>query len=173
METRIAELRYKEVISVTDGSRFGYVGDMEVDLESGQVRALVVPGRLRLFGLLGREEDRYIPWDLSLIHICSSRDRPVRLTTPYSVATYWIMVRGAETTLPAGMQGTDVYKRQIQGSSLERYQEALEDFCRAMKIPALLVTETQEGTVNASARLSPGQVPEQMCIRDRSRMTQL
>ena len=29
----------------------------------------------------------------------SSRDRPVRLTTPYSVATYWIMVRGAETTL--------------------------------------------------------------------------
>ena len=63
METRIAELRYKEVTSVTDGSRFGYVGDMEVDLESGQVRALVVPGRLRLFGLLGREEDRYIPWD--------------------------------------------------------------------------------------------------------------
>ena len=63
METRIAELRYKEVISVTDGSRFGYVGDMEVDLESGQVRALVVPGRLRLFGLLGREEDRYIPWE--------------------------------------------------------------------------------------------------------------
>ena len=63
METRIAELRYKEVISVTDGSRFGYVVDMEVDLESGQVRALVVPGRLRLFGLLGREEDRYIPWE--------------------------------------------------------------------------------------------------------------
>ena len=53
METRI----------VTDGSRVGYGGDMEVDLESGQVRALVVPGRLRLFGLLGREEDRYIPWD--------------------------------------------------------------------------------------------------------------
>lgn len=63
METRIAELRYKEVISVTDGSRFGYVGDMEVDLESGQVRALVVPGRLRLFGLLGREEDQVFPWE--------------------------------------------------------------------------------------------------------------
>lgn len=62
METRIEELRYKEVISVTDGSRFGYVGDMEVDLDSGQVRALVVPGRRRLFGLLGREADRYVPW---------------------------------------------------------------------------------------------------------------
>ena len=39
METRIAELRYKEVISVADGSRFGYVGDMEVDLESGAIKA--------------------------------------------------------------------------------------------------------------------------------------
>ena len=63
METRIAELRYKEVISVEDGSRFGYVGDMEVDMDTGQVRALVVPGRRRFFGLLGREEDQYIPWN--------------------------------------------------------------------------------------------------------------
>lgn len=59
---RIAQLKYKEVISIADGSRFGYIGDLELDLESGQVRALVVPGRRRLFGLLGREEDRYIPW---------------------------------------------------------------------------------------------------------------
>ncbi len=62
METRIAELRYKEVISVEDGARYGYVGDMEVDLESGQVKALVVPGRRRFFGLFGREEDKIIPW---------------------------------------------------------------------------------------------------------------
>ena len=53
MECRVSELRYKEIINVSDGSRYGWVGDVEVDLESGQVRALVVPGRLRLFGLLG------------------------------------------------------------------------------------------------------------------------
>ncbi len=62
MQTRIAELRYKEIVSVLDGSRLGFVGDLEVDVDSGQVRALVVPGRLRFFGLLGREEDCYIPW---------------------------------------------------------------------------------------------------------------
>lgn len=62
MECRVSELRYKEIINVSDGSRYGWVGDVEVDLESGQVRALVVPGRLRLFGLLGREEDRVFPW---------------------------------------------------------------------------------------------------------------
>ena len=41
MRTRIAQLRWKEVISLRDGSRFGYVEDMELDVESGQVRALV------------------------------------------------------------------------------------------------------------------------------------
>ena len=63
MECRVSELRYKEIINVSDGSRYGWVGDVEVDLDSGQVRALVVPGRLRLFGLLGREEDRGFPWE--------------------------------------------------------------------------------------------------------------
>ena len=63
MECRVSELRYKEIINVSDGSRYGWVGDVAVDLESGQVRALVVPGRLRLFGLLGREEDRVFPWE--------------------------------------------------------------------------------------------------------------
>ena len=62
MDTRLAELRYKEVISVEDGTRYGYVGDMEVDLDSGQIRALIVPGRRRFFGLFGREEDKSIPW---------------------------------------------------------------------------------------------------------------
>ena len=63
MECRVSELRDKEIINVSDGSRYGWVGDVEVDLDSGQVRALVVPGRLRLFGLLGREEDRVFPWE--------------------------------------------------------------------------------------------------------------
>ena len=66
MECRVSELRYKEIINVSDGSRYGWVGDVEVDLDSGQVRALVVPGRLRLFGLLGREEDRVFPWEAVL-----------------------------------------------------------------------------------------------------------
>lgn len=62
MDTRVGDLRCKEVINVSDGSRYGYVGDAEVDLETGQIRALIVPGRLRLFGLLGREAERVFPW---------------------------------------------------------------------------------------------------------------
>ena len=63
MEGRITELRDKEIINVADGERYGYVGDVEVDWESGRILALVVPGRSRLFGLLGREEDRVFPWE--------------------------------------------------------------------------------------------------------------
>lgn len=62
MRSRLDELRLKEVIGVTDGTRFGYVGDAEVDLDNGQIEALIIPGRLRLFGLLGREEEVVIPW---------------------------------------------------------------------------------------------------------------
>ena len=63
MTGRISELRCKEIINVSDGSRYGYLGDVEIDLESGQVKNLVVAGRLRFFGLLGREEDRVFSWD--------------------------------------------------------------------------------------------------------------
>lgn len=63
MEANIALLRCKEVISLEDGSRYGFVGDVRMDLEEGRVLGLLIPGRLRLFGLLGREEDVYIPWE--------------------------------------------------------------------------------------------------------------
>lgn len=61
-ECRLAELCCKEIIDISDGTRYGFVGDAELDLENGQVRSLVVYGRLKLFGLLGREEDCVFPW---------------------------------------------------------------------------------------------------------------
>lgn len=62
MECRAAELRFKEIIDIRDGTRYGCVGDVELDTATGQVSALVVRGRLRWFGLLGREEDLVFPW---------------------------------------------------------------------------------------------------------------
>ena len=62
MNISMEQLRYKEVVSLADGTRFGYVGDLEVDTDLGQVTALIIPGRPRLLGLLGRELDRTIPW---------------------------------------------------------------------------------------------------------------
>ncbi|MDP4109041.1 MAG: YlmC/YmxH family sporulation protein [Bacillota bacterium] len=61
--TTIAELRYKEVVSLSNGARLGFVCDLEFDMENGRVTSLVIPGPLRFFGLLGREEDYIVPWD--------------------------------------------------------------------------------------------------------------
>ena len=63
MQCRMIELRYKEVINICDGCRLGYVGDVEVLLPEGTVCALIVPGPYRFFGLLGRGEEFYIPWE--------------------------------------------------------------------------------------------------------------
>ncbi len=59
---RLSELRIKEVIGVNSGNRFGYVGDVELEPGSGRVLGLIIPGRLRLLGLLGREKPVVIPW---------------------------------------------------------------------------------------------------------------
>lgn len=62
MMVRMSELRCREVINVCDGCRLGFVEDLELDCTGGNVVALVVPGRAKLFGLLGREDDYVIPW---------------------------------------------------------------------------------------------------------------
>lgn len=58
----VSELQYKEVVDIADGTRFGYISDLEVDVERGQVTAVVVAGQRRAFGLLGREPDAVFPW---------------------------------------------------------------------------------------------------------------
>lgn len=60
---RIAELRYKEIINVSNGHRLGFVGDVDMDVVSGKVMALIVPGPCRFFGLFGREDDYVLPFD--------------------------------------------------------------------------------------------------------------
>ena len=63
MMCRFSQLRRKEVINICDGSRLGCVGDLELCIPEGTVKALIVFGPCRFFGLFGRGEDYYIPWD--------------------------------------------------------------------------------------------------------------
>ena len=86
MHCRIADLRYKEVINVRDGLRLGYVCDVVLNISTGCVLAIVVPGPCRFFGLLGRDDDYVIPWecirkigdDIILIEINGSYRREKR-----------------------------------------------------------------------------------------------
>ena len=62
MICRIAELQYKEIIDITSGARYGFVSDVELDLDRGAIEAVIIRGRSRLWGLLGREPDWVFPW---------------------------------------------------------------------------------------------------------------
>ncbi|QDR80398.1 YlmC/YmxH family sporulation protein [Sporomusa termitida] len=60
---KTSDLKLKEVINVVDGKRMGNITDIEIDVESGRLTAIVVPGIGKFLGLFGRNEDVVIPWD--------------------------------------------------------------------------------------------------------------
>ena len=49
MGMRVTELSCKEVVCIRDGARLGYVADVEVEVPEGQVCAIVVPGKCRIW----------------------------------------------------------------------------------------------------------------------------
>lgn len=60
---RTSDFRQKEVININDGKRLGFVCDVEIDLDSGRLRSIIIPGGNRLFGILGKESEYVIPWE--------------------------------------------------------------------------------------------------------------
>ena len=63
MQCRMRDLRCKEVINISDGCRLGFVSDVDIRIPEGQVIAIVGNGPCRFFGLFGRGEEFYIPWE--------------------------------------------------------------------------------------------------------------
>lgn len=63
MLARTSELRSREVVSISDGRRLGLISDMEIDVATGEVKAIVVPGPTRFLRILSKDEDIVIPWE--------------------------------------------------------------------------------------------------------------
>ncbi len=57
------DLMKREVISLATGAKIGYVDDLIIDANTAGIKALLVMGRSRFFGLLWRSDDLEIPWD--------------------------------------------------------------------------------------------------------------
>ncbi|MBP0979141.1 MAG: YlmC/YmxH family sporulation protein [Oscillospiraceae bacterium] len=68
MNCKVSDLKYKNVINIVDGSMIGSVNDIEIDTCDAKITAIIIYGKFRCFGLLGREEDIVIPWcDIEII----------------------------------------------------------------------------------------------------------
>ncbi len=59
----LSDMRCKEVVSVCDGRCLGCVDDLKIDTCCAQITAIIIYGRPKCFGLLGREDDIVIPWN--------------------------------------------------------------------------------------------------------------
>ena len=59
---KISDLRNRDVINVLDGKKLGNIMDIDLDLESGRVLSLIMPGQARRFNLFARREEIMVPW---------------------------------------------------------------------------------------------------------------
>ncbi len=62
------DLKCKEIINIRNGCRIGFPDDIEFENCTAKICRLIVYGRVRCFGLFGREEDICIKWcDIKVI----------------------------------------------------------------------------------------------------------
>lgn len=59
---RISEFQIKDVVSVSSGRRLGHISDLEINVITGKIEAIIVQGNGKMLGLFGRENDIMIPW---------------------------------------------------------------------------------------------------------------
>ena len=57
------ELRDKDVVNINNGEKLGRICDIDIELDTARVCALILPGRCRVLGLFGREDDISIAWN--------------------------------------------------------------------------------------------------------------
>jgi sporulation protein, YlmC/YmxH family len=55
-------MRQKEIINISDGKRFGFIADIDIDEKSGKIKKIIVPGSGKILGVFGRETEYCIPW---------------------------------------------------------------------------------------------------------------
>lgn len=60
---KASDLRVRDVVNMADGKRLGTITDVELDLDSGRITAIIVPGPGRVLGIFGRDRDYVIPWE--------------------------------------------------------------------------------------------------------------
>lgn len=63
MLVKASDLRMKDVVNTVDGRRLGYVYDLDVDVKTGQILSIYLPGPGGWLWFMGRGADIEIPWN--------------------------------------------------------------------------------------------------------------
>lgn len=59
---RLCELKEKEVVNICSGRRLGSVIDVDINICSGELEAIIIPGPGKFCGFLGTESEYVIPF---------------------------------------------------------------------------------------------------------------
>jgi len=63
MKSRITELSCKEVINICDGTRYGFVNDVEVDCSCGRIVTLIIYPKTKILPFCSKKNDIVIRWE--------------------------------------------------------------------------------------------------------------
>ncbi|NEU29452.1 YlmC/YmxH family sporulation protein [bacterium LRH843] len=81
---KISELQVKDIVNMDNGKRLGQLTDLEINLTTGKIEALIINGTGKMMGLFGKEsEEVIIPWkniirigsDVILVEVPSAYQR--------------------------------------------------------------------------------------------------
>ncbi|MCD7732554.1 MAG: YlmC/YmxH family sporulation protein [Oscillospiraceae bacterium] len=68
MKCTLTELKHKEIIETKTGTMLGKISDIEINTDDASVVSVIVYGRPRFFGILGRDSDMIIRYsDIDLV----------------------------------------------------------------------------------------------------------
>ncbi|MEJ6950926.1 YlmC/YmxH family sporulation protein [Natronospora cellulosivora (SeqCode)] len=58
-----SELRMKDVIDIDRGKKLGFIDDVDIELNNGQIKAFIVPAHQnKLFSFFSKKNDIIISW---------------------------------------------------------------------------------------------------------------
>ncbi|MBY0157493.1 YlmC/YmxH family sporulation protein [Cytobacillus oceanisediminis] len=59
---KISEFQMKDVVNVADGKKLGNIGDIDININTGKIEAVIIGGTGKVLGFFGRDADIVIPW---------------------------------------------------------------------------------------------------------------
>jgi YlmC/YmxH family sporulation protein len=59
---KVTEFQVKDVVNVADGKRLGNIEDIEINLNTGKIEAVVIGSSGKVLGFFGKEDEVVIPW---------------------------------------------------------------------------------------------------------------
>lgn len=74
---KISDLQAKDIVNMESGRRLGHLTDLDINLTTGQIDAIIIGGTGKMMSFFQKEDEVVIPWsnivkigsDIILVHV--------------------------------------------------------------------------------------------------------